>query len=76
MIRRIGRRGSLTLPKTLRAQTGLHPGMAVEIAAEDGKITIKAAHKCCHFCGSPEDVHSIDGINICYACVKRLAEVI
>ncbi len=76
MIRRIGKRGALTLPKALRVDAGLHPGMAVEVTAGNGGMEIKAAHKCCYFCGSPEDVYSVMNVNVCRACAKKLSEVI
>lgn len=76
MIRRIGKQGAITLPKILRVEAGLHPGMAVNITVESGAVSITAAHKCCALCGSPEDVRSAAGINVCMSCAREITEVI
>lgn len=71
--KRICKNGSLTLPKTVRAEAGLFPGNAVDIdAASDGIITIKPTVQTCHFCGSPESLITVENIVICKHCATKI----
>lgn len=75
--KRICKSGALTLPKQIRAEAGLFPGNAVDITASaDGTVTIKPASPCCRFCGTPDNIISVDNIVICRDCaMKILSEV-
>lgn len=72
--KKICKNGSLTLPKAVRAETGLFPGNAVEIESNtDGSVTIKPSVPCCRFCGTVEDVIKVDNnICICNNCAKKI----
>lgn len=71
--KRICKNGSLTLPKLVRAESGLFPGNAVDIETQtDGSITIKPTAPCCHFCGSPEQLINVENIVICKNCATKI----
>lgn len=75
MIRRIGKQGAITLPKVARAESGIHPGMAVDITVSGGNVVLTPTYPCCSLCGSAEDVHDVAGIKICRACAEKIKEV-
>lgn len=71
--KKICKNGAITLPKQLRAEAGLFPGNAVDIAVEaDGAITIKQSAPCCRFCGSVESVIVADDVVICKSCANKI----
>jgi transcriptional pleiotropic regulator of transition state genes len=74
-VRKITKNGAVTLPKTIRAEAGLFPGNGVELSVnEDGSVTIKPVIPCCHFCGSPEEVSTVENMRICRACAAKVIE--
>lgn len=71
--KRICKNGSITLPKAIRVEAGLFPGNAVDIeTAADGTVTIKPVTPCCHFCGSPEQLVTVENITICKKCAMKV----
>lgn len=77
MKRRINKNGGVTLPKLVRVEAGLHPGMAVDIVATaQGNVAVQSVHRCCLLCGSPEDVLEIGNVDICRNCAQKLREVL
>jgi transcriptional pleiotropic regulator of transition state genes len=75
--KKINKNGSITIPKEIRAEAGLFAGNGVEVQTnDDGSITIKPSAPCCHFCGSPDKVITVQNIKICTECAtKVLAKV-
>lgn len=72
--KRICKNGSLTLPKTVRAEAGLFPGNAVDIeTGADGSVIIKPTVPCCHFCGSVDSLVTVEGVNICRKCAVKIS---
>lgn len=72
-VKKINKNGSITIPKEMRAEAGLFPGSGVSVeTAEDGTITIKPTVDCCRFCGSPEDVSTVNKIKICKNCITQI----
>lgn len=68
-------KAALTIPKDLRAETGLLGGMAVDlIPQEDGGILIRKHVPACCICGSVEDVTEIKttGQELCFNCVASV----
>ena len=76
MIRRIGKQGTVSLPKSVRAEAGLHPGMAVEIVAKESSLVITPTYAHCFLCGSARDVQTVGGVNICRECAEKIVEVL
>ncbi|MEX2445150.1 MAG: AbrB/MazE/SpoVT family DNA-binding domain-containing protein [Alkalispirochaeta sp.] len=37
----IGERGQITIPKAVRRQLGLRPGMRLEVSVENGAVTLR-----------------------------------
>lgn len=73
--KKIGKGGSLTIPKHIRARAGMFPGNAVNINCEgDGTVIIKTVVPCCSFCGSPDDVLDVEGTKVCKRCARNIAE--
>lgn len=71
--KRICKNGSLTLPKQVRAESGLFPGNAVDIETNaDGSVTIKPSAPCCRFCGSVENVIIAENVVVCSKCAQKL----
>lgn len=71
--KRINKNGSVTIPKSIRAEAGLFPGNGVELTANsDGSVTINPIVPCCRFCGSPEKVIVVDNIKICMKCTHKI----
>lgn len=72
-VKKINKNGSITIPKEMRVDVGLFPGNGVSVeTAEDGTITIKPAVDCCRFCGSPENVLTVNKIKICNNCATQI----
>ena len=72
-MKKINKNGSVTIPKNIRAQSGLFAGNGVEIASNaDGSLTIKPAAPSCRFCGSFTQVLTVDNIVICMDCAKKI----
>ena len=76
MIRRIGKQGTISLPKSERSAAGLHPGMAVDITAKGSSLVITPTYPHCFLCGSAREVQTVGGVNICCACAEKIVEVI
>lgn len=71
--KRILKSGSITIPKQVRAEVGLFPGNAVDIeTTPTGAIVIKPSAPCCHFCGSPDGLLTVENISICTKCATKI----
>lgn len=72
-MKKINKNGSVTIPKSIRAQAGLFSGNGVEIDARgDGSVVIRSAAPSCRFCGSLKQVLTADSIIICMDCAKKI----
>lgn len=70
--KKITRSGGITLPRQVRQETGLLPGVPVDMAAcQDGVFLSKHVPACFH-CGSVEDVAQVLGIEICRTCAEKI----
>lgn len=68
--KKLTRAGGVTIPKDMRAATGIMPGIAVDLnETEDGILISKHVPTCC-FCGSPENVFVFSGTEICFDCIE------
>lgn len=72
MTKKINKSGSITLPKTIRAELGIPVGTAVDIDTDGNYVIISKHIPLCHFCGSSEKVHKVLGIEICSSCAKKI----
>ena len=72
--RKMPRSGGLTIPKEMRAEAGLFPGTAVDIAVTENGILIGRHVPVCRFCGSIEKVVEYRGSEICSVCADKIME--
>lgn len=75
VIKKITKSGSLTLPRQIRQETGLLPGVPVDIVADKDGVYIAKHVPACMFCGEAEGVNEIMGIEICQNCAGKIMEV-
>lgn len=72
--KKVNKNGSITLPKQIRATTGIFSGSVIDIEMMDGGIKIKKHTKTCNFCGNYNGVKSVMGIDICMDCARKIHE--
>ena len=65
-------KGALTIPKDLRAATGIREGSAVDIEQVEGGILIRQHVPACRFCGSIESVDTVRGEPVCAKCAAEI----
>jgi len=76
--KKVTKGGGITLPRGIRQETGILPGVPVNIRTDEEGIHISKHVPTCHFCGTPDDVQKVwkvDGIEICRSCAGKIAEV-
>ena len=69
--KRVAKSGAVTLPRQLRQETGILPGVPVDIEADEDGVHIRKHVPTCHFCGTVDDVKTVCGIEICVDAQKR-----
>lgn len=65
-------KSGITIPKQLREESGFFPGMAVDLKTTPDGILVRPHVPVCRFCGSPEDVKAVSGMEVCTACRSTL----
>ena len=60
--KRVAKSGAVTLPRQLRQETGILPGVPVDIEADEDGVHIRKHVPTCHFCGTVDDVKTVCGI--------------
>lgn len=70
--KKITKNGSITLPKEMRTESGLLPGVGVDIEQNGGTVVIKPHVPTCRFCGSVERVKKSLDIEICADCAAKI----
>lgn len=73
--KKVAKSGAVTLPRQLRQETGILPGVPVDIQADENGVHIRKHVPTCHFCGNVEDVAEACGIEICRSCAEKILEV-
>ena len=70
-------KSGITIPKSMRAELGWQPGMAVDMIPNgEGGITLRPHVDLCRFCGTYENVRKYKDICLCDKCAKNMKEVI
>lgn len=73
--KKVTKGGGITIPRGFRQETGILPGVPVDVTSDEAGIHIvKHVPACCH-CGSVDDVKSVLGMEICRNCAGEIAEV-
>lgn len=73
--KRITKSGGITIPRGMREETGIRPGVPVDVVADGEGIHIMKHVPVCRFCGSVDDVAAACGIKICRECAGKIGEV-
>lgn len=72
VVRRIDELGRFVLPIEIRKNLGINTRDSVEIFVDDEKIILKKYEPACIFCGSADDVESVNGKLICKKCIEHI----
>ena len=72
--KRVAKSGAVTLPRQLRQETGILPGVPVDIEADEDGVHIRKHVPTCHFCGTVDDVKTVCGSEICRGCAEKIRE--
>ena len=73
--KRMGKKGTLTIPQHLRHQLGFQGGMALDIATtEDGGLLLQKHRATCNICGSATEVVRFKWFDICHECFLGIRE--
>ncbi len=73
--KRLTSKSGITIPKQIRAELGILPGIAVDMeSTPQGTVVIRKRVPTCRFCGAVENVITVSGIEMCRACAKKLAK--
>lgn len=73
--KKVNKSGGITLPRGIRQETGILPGIPVNIRTDEEGIRISKYVPTCHCCGTVDDVQTVCGIEICRNCAGKIAEV-
>lgn len=73
--KKIAKSGAITLPRQIRQETGLLPGVPVDIVADKDGMYIAKHVPACFSCGTVKDVFEALGLEICQTCAEKIMEV-
>ena len=72
--KKITKSGGITLPRQIRQELGMLPGVALEIRPEaDGSLRLCKHAPSCHLCGSAEEVTTHKGLTLCRECAASFS---
>lgn len=74
--KKITKNGGITIPKVMRVESGIHPGVGVDVKQDGDSIIITPHVNVCRFCSSPQNVKSVMGIDICPDCAAKIHEAV
>ena len=73
--KKLGKKGTLTIPQHLRHQLGFQGGTALDITAtEDGGLLLQKHRATCNICGGTYEVVNFKGFDICRECSLGIRE--
>ena len=73
--KRMGPKGTLTIPQQLRHRLGFQGGTALDITAtEDGGLLLQKHRATCNICGGTYEVVNFKGFDICRECFLGIRE--
>lgn len=73
--KKVTRSGGITIPRNIRQETGILPGVPVDIAADGNGLHILKHVPACFHCGTVDGVKTACGVEICRDCAGKIAEV-
>ena len=74
-VKKVTRSGGITVPRGMRQETGILPGVPVDLVTDSEGIHIVKHVPACRFCGSVDGVKTVCGTEICQECAGKIAEV-
>ena len=73
--KRMGKKGTLTIPQHLRHELGLDGGTAVDLTPTgDGGLVIQNHRPTCNICQGTDEVVTLRGFQICRECFLGIRE--
>lgn len=72
--KRLTSKSGITIPKQMRAELGMLPGIAVDMETTSQGVLVKKRVPTCRFCGSVENIITASGIEMCRDCAKKLVK--
>lgn len=73
----VNKNGSLTVPRMMRQDLGMHPGTALDMTTtDDGGLLIRKHAPSCHLCGGTKYIGTYQGLTLCRGCYYKLGEAI
>ena len=73
--KKITKGGGITIPRGMRRETGILPGVPVDVSADEDGIRIVKHVPACFHCGAVDDVKTACGVEICRNCAGKIKEV-
>lgn len=73
--KKVTKSGGITIPRAFRQDTGILPGVPVDIVTDEEGIHITKHVPACFHCGTVDDVKTVCGIEICRSCSAKVKEV-
>lgn len=70
-------KAGITIPKSMRANLGWQPSMAVDLLEqEDGSLLIRPHVDLCRFCGTHKNVRKYKDVCVCKECAEKMKEAV
>ena len=73
--KKVTKGGGITIPRGIRQETGILPGVPVDVVSDEAGIHISKHVPSCFHCGSVDDVEVACGVEICRSCAEKIMEV-
>lgn len=74
MSKKVTKGGGITIPRGIRQETGILPGVPVDIQTDEEGIHISKHVPACFHCGTVDNVKTVLGLEICPACAAEILE--
>jgi len=73
--KRVTKGGSVTIPRGMRQETGILPGVPVDVMTDEQGIHIMKHVSTCFHCGRVDGVRTALDLEICPECAVKIVEV-
>lgn len=73
--KKVTRGGGITIPRGMRQETGILPGVPVDVMTDENGIHISKHVPACFSCGTVDNVKTVCGMEICRDCAEKIGEV-
>ncbi len=75
IVRKVDELGRIVLPIELRRTLDIDIKDPIEIYTDGDYILLKKYEPSCVFCGNANDIHNLNGKNICINCIEELKKL-